>query len=62
MAADDDNDPSGDFIPTAHKLEFSKYDGTGDPLLWLNRCDRYFRVRLAGEHTVWVTVNRQPDR
>jgi hypothetical protein len=30
--ADDDNNPDGDFIPTTHKLEFLKYDGTGDPL------------------------------
>jgi hypothetical protein len=27
-------------VPTTHKLEFPKYDGTGDPLPWLNRCKR----------------------
>jgi hypothetical protein len=26
--ADDEDDPGDDFIPTAHKLEFLKFDGT----------------------------------
>jgi hypothetical protein len=26
-------------------LEFLKFDGTSDPLLWLNHCERYFLVR-----------------
>jgi hypothetical protein len=42
---EDNTDPRGDFIPTAHKLEFPKYDGNGDPLPWLNQCERYFHVR-----------------
>jgi hypothetical protein len=37
-------------IPTVHKLEFPKYDGTSDPLPWLNRCDRYFNVHRTPEH------------
>jgi hypothetical protein len=36
-AATDEDDPGNDFIPTAHKLEFPKFDGTSDPLPWLNR-------------------------
>jgi hypothetical protein len=28
----DEDDPDDDFIPTAHKLEFPKFDGRGDPL------------------------------
>jgi hypothetical protein len=34
----------------AHKLEFPKFDGSGDPLPWLNRCERYFHVRRTPEH------------
>jgi hypothetical protein len=33
---DTDGDQGGDFLPTAHKLEFLKYNGMGDPLPWLN--------------------------
>jgi hypothetical protein len=36
-------------VSTTHKLEFPKYDGTGDPLPWLNRCERYFHVRRTPE-------------
>jgi hypothetical protein len=43
--ADDD-----DFLPTYHKLDFPKYDGSGDPLPWLNRCEHYFRVRRTVDH------------
>jgi hypothetical protein len=32
-----------------HKIEFPKYDGTGDPPPWLNRCERYFHVRRTPE-------------
>jgi hypothetical protein len=48
--ADNDGDQGGDFLPTAHKLEFQKYDGTGDPLPWLNRCERYFFDHQTPEH------------
>jgi hypothetical protein len=33
-----------------HKLEFPKFDRTGDPLPWLNRCERYFYVRHMPEN------------
>jgi hypothetical protein len=50
-ARDDDVDADdGAFLPTTHKLEFLKFDGTSDPLLWLNRCERYFLVRRTPEH------------
>jgi hypothetical protein len=48
--AADDDDPTDDFIPTAHKLDFPKFDGTGDLLPWINCCERYFRVRNTPEH------------
>jgi hypothetical protein len=38
------------FSQTSHKIEFSKLDGTSDPLLWLNRCERYFRIHKTPEH------------
>jgi hypothetical protein len=47
---DDDDNHGGDFVPTAHKLEFPKFDDTSDPLPWLNRCERYFHVRRTPEH------------
>jgi hypothetical protein len=45
----DEDDGGEDIIPTTHKLEFPKYDGTGDPLPWLNRCERYFMVHRTPE-------------
>jgi hypothetical protein len=42
---DDDDAAGDDIVSTTHKLEFPKYDGTGDPLPWLSRCERYFHVR-----------------
>jgi hypothetical protein len=35
---------------TPHKLEFLKFNGSGDPLPWLNRCERHFHVRRTPEH------------
>ncbi|KAG8065867.1 hypothetical protein GUJ93_ZPchr0004g38649 [Zizania palustris] len=36
-AGAEDGDDDGDFLPTAHKLEFPKFDGAGDPLSWLKQ-------------------------
>jgi hypothetical protein len=47
---DDDDNPGGDFLPTTHKLKFPKFDGKGDLLPWLNRCERYFRVQRTPDH------------
>jgi hypothetical protein len=43
----DDNtgDSNHDSHSTAHKMEFPKFDGAGDPLPWLNQCERFFHVR-----------------
>jgi hypothetical protein len=35
---------------TAHKLEFPKFDGSSDPLPWLNRYKRYFHVCRTPEY------------
>jgi hypothetical protein len=45
--AKEEGDPE---FPTIHKVEFPKYDGTRDPLPWLNQCDCYFTVRRTPEH------------
>jgi hypothetical protein len=42
-------DDDQDFL-MVHKLEFPKHDGMSDPLPWLNRCDRYFKVCRTVEH------------
>jgi hypothetical protein len=46
----DDEDAGDDIAPSTHKLEFPKFDGSGDPLPGLNRCERYFRVRCTPDH------------
>lgn len=55
--------PGGATMPTVHdppppkfsKLEFPTYDGSVDPLNWLNQCDQFFRGQrtLASERT-WL--------
>jgi hypothetical protein len=50
-AGDDGADTSDEaFLPTTHKLDFPKFNGTSDPLPWLNHCERYFLVRRTPEH------------
>lgn len=36
-------------MPTTHKLEFSKFNDTNNPLPWLNKCENYFHVRCTPE-------------
>jgi hypothetical protein len=41
----------------SHKLRFPKYDGSGDPLPWLHRCDQFFRAaRRAEVEKVWLAA------
>jgi hypothetical protein len=41
----------------SHKLRFPKYDGSGDPLPWLHRCDQFFLVaRTAEVEKVWLAT------
>jgi hypothetical protein len=44
------DDEEDDGFPTSHKMEFLKYDGVGDPMPWLNWCERYFQVRRTPEN------------
>jgi hypothetical protein len=41
--------------PRFTKLEFATYDGTVDPLNWLNQCDQFFRGQwtMASDRT-WI--------
>jgi hypothetical protein len=52
--APEDNQDDGDFLPTYHKLDFPKFDGSCDPHPWLNHCEHYFRVRRTWDHK-WVS-------
>jgi hypothetical protein len=47
---DDDIEQGGNVANTLHKIEFLKFDGTWDPMSWLNRCGRYFRLYGTPEH------------
>jgi hypothetical protein len=40
----------GDFLSTYLKLDFLKFDDSGDPLPWLNQCEHYFLVRRTLDH------------
>jgi hypothetical protein len=40
-----------------HKLDFPTFDGGGDPLPLLNRCEHYFRgQRTVEEERVWLAA------
>jgi hypothetical protein len=40
--------------PRIHKLNFPTYDGKEDPLLWINRCEQFFRGQKTPEtEQVW---------
>jgi len=36
-------------VPRYHKLTFATYDGTCDPLGWLNKCEQFFRGQNTRE-------------
>jgi hypothetical protein len=38
---------------TTQKLKFPKFDGKGDPLPWLNLCEKFFRLRRTPDDQ-WV--------
>lgn len=47
--ATEDAKSGGKRFSTTHKMEFPKFDGSSDPLPWLNRCEHFFRVRRTPE-------------
>jgi hypothetical protein len=52
---DNDADHGGDFIPTSHKLEFPKYDGTGFAAFYLLDAAQlwFHRMVLNGGRPTW---------
>jgi len=41
--------------PKFQKLEFPRYDGKTDPMLFVNKCESYFRQqRTMAEERVWM--------
>jgi hypothetical protein len=50
-SADSEFDASGDHPPhSVHKIEFPKFNGTGDPMAWLNCYEWYFVLHGTPEH------------
>jgi len=47
--------PLPDHLPKHKRWDFPRFDGTTDPLLFLNKCDAYFRQhRTMAEERVWM--------
>jgi hypothetical protein len=40
--------------PTLHKPDFPKFDGKGDPLSFIHRCEQFFRGYRVLEEKVWM--------
>jgi hypothetical protein len=65
----------GQAVPRFYKLEFPTYDGTVDPLNWINQCEQFFRgqrtlasdrtwlasYHLTGVAQTWYQVDRITD-
>jgi hypothetical protein len=67
-------DPIATAARHGHKLLFPTYDGTEDPLPWLNRCEQFFRIQgteeagkvllasvyMVGDAAQWYTHREEP--
>lgn len=52
----------GDRPPRYHKLDFPKFDGHGDPLPFLNRCEQFFRgQRTPEDDKLWLASYHHLD-
>jgi hypothetical protein len=41
--------------PHFQKMDFPKFDGKSDPLVFINRCESYFhQQRIAEEEKIWM--------
>ncbi|WVZ54253.1 hypothetical protein U9M48_005078 [Paspalum notatum var. saurae] len=48
--------------PKFQKLDFSRYDGKTDPMLFINKCESYFRQeRTMAEERVWMASYNLED-
>jgi hypothetical protein len=51
-----------DRLPRFQKLDFPRYDGKTDPLMFINRCESYFRQqRTMPEEKVWMASYNLED-
>ncbi|WVZ58046.1 hypothetical protein U9M48_008358 [Paspalum notatum var. saurae] len=45
----------GDRPPKLHRIDFPKFDGKADPLLFINKCESFFhQQRILAEEQVWL--------
>ena len=66
LSSEADSRPDGqhhtDRPPRFQKLDFPRYDGKTDPLLFINRCESYFRQqRTMPEEKVWMSSYNLED-
>ena len=55
--------PSVDRPPKFQKMDFPRYDGKSDPLIFLNCCESYFhQQRIMEEEKVWMASYNLEDR
>jgi hypothetical protein len=48
--------------PRFQKMEFPRYDGKSDPLIFINRCESYFhQQRIMEEEKVWMSSYNLED-
>jgi hypothetical protein len=48
--------------PRFQKLDFPRYDGKSDPLIFINRCESYFhQQRIMEEEKVWMASYNLED-
>ena len=40
--------------PRFQKMDFPRYDGKSDPLIFINRCESYFHQQRIMEEKVWM--------
>jgi len=54
--------PPVDRPPKFQKMDFLRYDGKSDPLIFLNRCESYFhQQRIMEEEKVWMASYNLED-
>ena len=69
--AADSRSPSGKSITVEHhqdrpprfqKMDFPRYDGKSDPLIFINRCESYFhQQQIMEEEKVWMASYNLED-
>jgi hypothetical protein len=61
-SSNNDGQHHTDRPPKFQKLDFPKYDGKSDPLIFINRCESYFhQQRIIEEEKVWMASYNLED-